>query len=55
MYPQNVVQVASGSKDHSTLVAAVKAAEVDVLIMGPFTVFPTNAVYKLPAGTVDGC
>ena len=55
---KNVVQVASGSKDHSTLVAAVKAAElVDVLInAGPFTVFaPTNAAFdKLPAGTVDG-
>ena len=55
---KNVVQVASGSKDHSTLVAAVKAAElVDVLSnAGPFTVFaPTNAAFdKLPAGTVEG-
>ncbi|MFZ7116446.1 MAG: fasciclin domain-containing protein [Bacteroidota bacterium] len=55
---KNVVQVASGSKDHSTLVAAVKAAElVDVLSnAGPFTVFaPTNAGFdKLPAGTVEG-
>jgi len=55
---KNVVQVAIGSKDHSTLVAAVKAAElVDVLSnAGPFTVFaPTNAAFdKLPAGTVDG-
>lgn len=54
---KNVVQVAIGSKDHSTLVAAVKAAElVDVLSnAGPFTVFaPTNAAFdKLPAGTVD--
>lgn len=54
----NVVQVAVGSKDHTTLVAAVKAAElVDVLSnAGPFTVFaPTNAAFdKLPAGTVDG-
>ena len=53
-----MVQVAIGSKDHSTLVAAVKAAElVDVLSnAGPFTVFaPTNAAFdKLPAGTVDG-
>ena len=55
---KNVVQVAIVSKDHSTLVAAVKAAElVDVLSnAGPFTVFaPTNAAFdKLPAGTVDG-
>lgn len=54
---KNVVQVASGSADHSTLVAAVKAAElVDALSnAGPFTVFaPTNAAFdKLPAGTVD--
>jgi uncharacterized surface protein with fasciclin (FAS1) repeats len=55
---KNVVQVAAGSADHSTLVAAVKAAElVDALSnAGPFTVFaPTNAAFdKLPAGTVDG-
>lgn len=55
---KNVVQIAIGSKDHTTLVAAVKAAElVDVLSnAGPFTVFaPTNAAFaKLPAGTVDG-
>lgn len=54
----NVVQVAVASKDHSTLVAAVKAAGlVDALSnAGPFTVFaPTNAAFqKLPAGTVDG-
>ncbi|MCC6370179.1 MAG: fasciclin domain-containing protein [Bacteroidia bacterium] len=54
----NIVQVAVGSKDHTTLVAAVKAAElVDALSnAGPFTVFaPTNAAFdKLPAGTVDG-
>ncbi len=53
----NVVQVAVGSKDHTTLVAAVKAAElVDALSnAGPFTVFaPTNAAFDLlPAGTVD--
>ena len=53
----NVVQIAIGSKDHSTLVAAVKAAElVDVLSnAGPFTVFaPTNEAFnKLPKGTVD--
>ena len=55
---KNVVQVAMGSKDHTTLVTAVKAAElVDVLSnAGPFTVFaPTNDAFgKLPAGTVDG-
>ncbi|MEO6252298.1 MAG: fasciclin domain-containing protein [Ferruginibacter sp.] len=55
---KNVVQVAMGSKDHTTLVTAVKAAElVDVLSnAGPFTVFaPTNAAFdKLPAGTVEG-
>lgn len=54
----NIVQTAVGSKDHTTLVAAVKAAElVDALSnAGPFTVFaPTNAAFdKLPAGTVDG-
>ena len=54
----DVVKVAVGSKDHTTLVAAVKAAElVDVLSnSGPFTVFaPTNAAFeKLPAGTVEG-
>ncbi len=53
----NVVQVAVGSADHSTLVTAVKAGElVDALSnAGPFTVFaPTNAAFdKLPAGTVD--
>lgn len=54
----NVVQIAIGSKDHTTLVAAVKAADlVDVLSnAGPFTVFaPTNEAFnKLPAGTVEG-
>lgn len=54
---QDIVKVASGSKDHTTLVTAVKAAEyVDVLSnAGPFTVFaPTNDAFnKLPAGTVD--
>jgi uncharacterized surface protein with fasciclin (FAS1) repeats len=55
---KNVVQVAIASRDHTTLVTAVKAAQlVDVLSnAGPFTVFaPTNAAFdKLPAGTVDG-
>lgn len=54
----DVVKVAVGSKDHTTLVAAVKAAElVDVLSnAGPFTVFaPVNAAFDaLPAGTVEG-
>ncbi|MGZ5253320.1 MAG: fasciclin domain-containing protein [Flavitalea sp.] len=55
---KNVVQVAAGSADHTTLVTAVKAAAlVDALSnAGPFTVFaPTNAAFdKLPAGTVEG-
>ena len=54
---KNVVQVAMGSKDHSTLVKAIQAAGlVDALSnAGPFTVFaPTNAAFdKLPAGTLD--
>jgi uncharacterized surface protein with fasciclin (FAS1) repeats len=58
MSEKNVVQIAIGSKDHTTLVTAVKAAElVDALSnAGPFTVFaPTNAAFdKLPAGTVEG-
>jgi uncharacterized surface protein with fasciclin (FAS1) repeats len=58
MYPsKNIVQNAVNSKDHTTLVAAVKAAGlVDTLEgAGPFTVFaPTNAAFaKLPAGAVD--
>ena len=58
MYPsKNIIQNAVNSKDHTTLVAAVKAAGlVDTLEgKGPFTVFaPTNAAFaKLPAGTVD--
>jgi uncharacterized surface protein with fasciclin (FAS1) repeats len=54
----NIVQTAVGSKDHTTLVAAVKAAGLVTSLSnaGPFTVFaPTNAAFdKLPAGTVDG-
>lgn len=54
---KDVVKVAAGSKDHTTLVAAVKQAElVDALSnAGPFTVFaPTNAAFeKLPKGTVE--
>lgn len=58
MYPtQSIVANAVNSPDHTTLVAAVKAAGlVDTLSgPGPFTVFaPTNAAFaKLPAGTVD--
>jgi uncharacterized surface protein with fasciclin (FAS1) repeats len=54
---KDVVKVAVGSKDHSTLVAAVKQAElVDVLSnAGPFTVFaPTNAAFeKVPKETLE--
>lgn len=58
MYPsKNIVENAVNSKDHTTLVAAVKAAGlVDTLSSkGPFTVFaPTNAAFgKLPKGTVE--
>jgi len=58
MYPtQTIVANAVNSPDHTTLVAAVKAAGlVDTLSgAGPFTVFaPTNSAFgKLPAGTVD--
>jgi uncharacterized surface protein with fasciclin (FAS1) repeats len=58
MYPsKTIVENAVNSKDHTTLVAAVKAAGlVDTLSgKGPFTVFaPTNAAFeKLPKGTVD--
>ena len=53
----NVVQIAVGSKDHTTLVTAVQTAElVDALSnVGPFTVFaPVNAAFDaLPAGTVE--
>ncbi|MBK6347827.1 MAG: fasciclin domain-containing protein [Bacteroidales bacterium] len=55
---KDVVKVAVGSADHTTLVAALQAAEyVDVLSnAGPFTVFaPTNDAFnKLPKGTVEG-
>ena len=58
MYPsKNIVQNAVNSKDHTTLVAAVKAAGLVETLesKGPFTVFaPTNAAFgKLPAGTVE--
>lgn len=55
---KTVVDVAVGSKDHTTLVAAVKAAGLVETLSGagPFTVFaPTNAAFAaLPAGTVEG-
>jgi len=55
---KDVVKVAVGSKDHTTLVAALKQAKLVTSLSnaGPFTVFaPTNAAFdKLPAGTVDG-
>ena len=58
MYPtKTIVENAVNSKDHTTLVAAVKAAGLVETLSGPgpFTVFaPTNAAFaKLPAGTVD--
>ncbi|MCQ4034893.1 fasciclin domain-containing protein [Kaistella montana] len=58
MYPsKNIVENAVNSKDHTTLVAAVKAAGLVETLesKGPFTVFaPTNEAFaKLPAGTVD--
>jgi uncharacterized surface protein with fasciclin (FAS1) repeats len=55
---KNVVENAMNSKDHTTLVAAVKAADLvgTLSSAGPFTVFaPTNAAFdKLPEGTVAG-
>jgi uncharacterized surface protein with fasciclin (FAS1) repeats len=58
MYPsKNIVENAVNSKDHTTLVAAVKAAGLVETLQsaGPFTVFaPTNKAFdKLPAGTVE--
>jgi len=58
MYPsKNIVENAVNSKDHTTLVAAVKAADLVETLSGkgPYTVFaPTNAAFgKLPAGTVE--
>ena len=58
MYPtKDIVDNAVNSKDHTTLVAAVKAAGLIETLKskGPFTVFaPTNAAFdKLPAGTVE--
>jgi uncharacterized surface protein with fasciclin (FAS1) repeats len=58
MYPnKNIIQNAVNSKDHTTLVAAVKAASLVETLQGegPFTVFaPTNTAFeKLPKGTVE--
>jgi len=55
--PKDLIDVASGSPDHTTLVAAIKAAGLVETLKGagPFTVFaPTNAAFEaLPAGTVE--
>lgn len=57
MENKNIIENAMNSKDHTTLVAAVKAAGLAETLQGkgPFTVFaPTNAAFtKLPVGTVD--
>jgi len=58
MYPsKNIIENAVNSKDHTTLVAAVKAADLIETLQsdGPFTVFaPTNSAFeKLPEGTVE--
>ena len=54
---KNILQVAAESKDHTTLVAAVQAAEIEHVLVnaGPLTVFaPTNAAFDaLPEGTVE--
>ena len=56
-FAQNAVEVAVGSADHTTLVAAVKAGDLVETLSGtgPFTVFaPTNAAFNnLPKGTVE--
>lgn len=58
MYPsKNIVENAMNSQDHTTLVAAIKAADLVKVLQGegPFTVFaPTNAAFEqLPSGTVE--
>lgn len=58
MYPsKNIIQNAVNSKDHTSLVAALKAAELVGVLQGegPFTVFsPTNSAFeKLPEGTLE--
>lgn len=54
---KNILQIAIGSPDHTTLVAAVQAAELENVLVnaGPLTVFaPTNAAFDaLPAGTLE--
>ena len=54
---KNIIQIAAASEDHSTLEAAIEAAEMSHVLAnpGPLTVFaPTNAAFdKLPEGTVD--
>ena len=54
---KNILQIAMGSKDHTTLVAAVQAAKMEHVLVnaGPLTVFaPTNEAFdKLPEGTVE--
>lgn len=54
---KNILQIAMASADHTTLVAAVKAAQLENVLVnpGPLTVFaPTNAAFeKLPAGAVE--
>ena len=54
---KSIVEIAAGAEDFSTLVAAVKAADLDDVLSskGPFTVFaPTNEAFaKLPKGTVE--
>jgi uncharacterized surface protein with fasciclin (FAS1) repeats len=56
--PSNIVSLAVASKDHTTLVTALKAADYVIAVSnpGPLTVFaPTNAAFgKLPPGTVEG-
>ena len=57
LHPTNIVSLALASEDHTTLVAAIKAAKyvTSVAASGPLTVFaPTNAAFdELPAGTVE--
>lgn len=57
LHENNIVSIAIGSKDHTTLVAALKAADyvTSVAASGPLTVFaPTNDAFaKLPEGTVE--
>ncbi len=54
---RNILQVAAASPDHTTLVAAVQAAQIEHVLVnaGPLTVFaPTNSAFEaLPAGTVE--